>query len=319
MARAAVRARLLHPRLLVLVVVVGVLGGAPLATSGHRVGGVVQGLLSVVFIGAVVVATSYRRALVSATTLCPAGATLTADLADDALLVRTAAGEQHVLYSSLRAPRRVAGQVLLPLRDVRAHLTLPAPLLTPQDVEWLAWRIDRPAPALAPAEQAADVHAWPHEVALTDAVVRRVSRAVVRYRLLGRAGAVRAVLVVLLWLWLGVVTGRWLPATGVVIVVTTAAVIASVVRMRRALRRSAGAQRRVRARFDDTHLHLDGDLGRGSLAYSALRRCVVDDGTVLLLTRTGVLEVLPRELVPDDALARLQHAAGAGARAGSTD
>ncbi|KQX62873.1 hypothetical protein ASD06_12700 [Angustibacter sp. Root456] len=315
MARTAVQARLQRPRLLVFAAVIGLLGGTPLAVAGYPVGAVAQGLLSVVFIGVVLAAATYRRALAGATTLCPAGATMTADLGEQLLLVRTAAGEQQLPYTALRAPRRIAGQVLVPLRNLRAHLTLPAGLLSAQDVDWLAERIAHPAAASMPVttgSAADDGAAWPHEVGLDDAVVQRLARAVDAYRLLGRAGAARAFVVLALGGWLGVVTGRWLAAMVGTVVLAVATVVAVAVTTRRALRRSARGQRTVRARFDETHLHLDGGVGQGSLAYSAVRRCVARRGAVLLVTRTGMLQVLPRELVPDDALARLQAAAGVG-------
>lgn len=318
-ARAAVRERLARPRLVLLLVAVTVLAGTPLAVAGDPLGGLVQALLSIVFIAGVVVAAAYRQALKSAAVLYPAGAPFTVELGADALLLRTATGEQECPYFDLYTPRRVSGHLLVPLRSVAAYLTVPAGLLEPRDVEWLADRIaratasDAAGTARAPQSAPADVHAaWPHEVVLTDEVMSEVTRAVVRYRLVSRASLVRAVVAATFWLWLGVVTGRWLLAAGPVGTVALVAIVAVVVSTRRALRRTGEAQGTLRARFDDTQVHLDGALSRASFAYTSLRRCVVIGGAVLLVSGTGMLQVLPRELVPDDALARLRDATGAG-------
>lgn len=313
MARVVVRRRLTAPRTLLALVVVAVVGGLPLALAGYPVGGLVEGGAGLVVVTVVLAATSYRRARASATTLCPPGATLELELDDDLLRLRNGAGAQETPYTAFAGVRRVGGHVLLPLRLVRAHVTLPPGLLSEEDVEWLAARIartpppDAPAPVAAPETAAGDGDpAWPHEVQVNDGLRRRLTRAVVGYRLRGRGAVVRAALAVAVLAWTWVVTGRWLVAVATALLVTAALVLVVVVGSTRALRRQTAAHTTIRARFDATHLHLDGGGAHGSLAYSALRRCVERDGAVLLLTRTGLLQVLPREVVPDDALARIR-------------
>ena len=324
LARAAVRARLARPRVAVLLLAVGLVGGVPLALAGYAAGGVIEGLASVAFMAVVLVIATHRRALASATTLYPAGATLAVELGERALHVRNAAGEQQTPYSAFTTPRRVAGQVLLPLRLVRAQITLPGELLSAADVAWLTERIaeapsveestpqpvaERAAPEATPVEQA-----WPHEVVLTDDVTQRLTRALVRYRLLGRPAIPRAMIALALLLWVWEVTSRWLVAAAVALLVVVALALLTLVTSTRTLRRQSMPQRTLRARFDDTHLHLDGGGAHSSLAFTALRRCTVQGGAVLLVTRTGLLQVLPREVVPDDAVARIRTAIGAGSR-----
>ncbi|GAA4361164.1 hypothetical protein GCM10023145_37500 [Angustibacter luteus] len=325
MARALVRARLLRPGPVGAVLLVGVLGALPLASDGYPTGAVVQGLVSAVVVAAVLVWATHRRLMRATLALCPAGATLAVDLADDVLRVRTAVGEGQSPYADIREPLLVQGHVVLPMRRVRSSITLPPGLLTAADVAWLRERIAlAQAPDVAGQVVAGPVVAGPVElepervdpdvvggaVVLTAEMLERAYPAVLRYRLLrGRVGLAVPLISIGLGVWVGDAIG-WVPGAAVALLFAGSVLLAAALQTRRTWRRSARVGRRLRSRFDDTHLHLDVDGAEASLAYTAIRRCDVRGDVVVLATTTGLLQVLPRELVPDEAVRRLRAAQG---------
>ena len=311
-ARALAAHHLRRPGIVAVLLVLGIVVSVPLALNGQLVGAVVQGVAFVVVVAALIATTSYRQVLRAARTLYPGGATVTVDITDDCLVVRNGAGSQRSRYSAFSPPVVARGCVLLPLRMVRARVILPPGLLTPSDVAWLADRIH--ASAAQAGEPVRPDHtaavAGPNdlvtEVVVTEEMAARAPRALLRYRLRGRG----ALCVLLLSLGVGLeafaVTGSWWAAATVGLACAVALVLFVRARVVRSLRRTSGVGRTVRARFDDTHLHLHTDGGgSGSLAYSAIRRVVVLRGVVLLVTATRLVQVLPVELFPDEALRRL--------------
>jgi hypothetical protein len=310
MAGVLVRLRVLRPAPILWLLFVGVLAAMPLAIDGYLVGAVVQGVLSVLFLTALLVFATYRRTRRATESLYPAGAAVSVDLAADTMTVRTAVGESQLRYSALRAPQVVDGHVVLPLRAARLRVTLPPGLLTPFDVEWLRDRIIRsesepPAALVADAGSSTDIGG---EVVVTAEMAERARREVLRYRLRGRGAVSLALISIGLGLVVGGLTGWWLAGVAVMLLVAVAFLVLITNRITRALQRTSGVGRRVRARFDDTHVHFESDGVSGSLAYSAIRRCVFGGGVVLLSTTTGVLQVIPQEIVPDDAVRLLTSA-----------